>query len=55
MLSWFRMSILFGWNPLTVSRLVYSSVLQIMSLVRQFLTLPCQLSFKDLNAKCLFP
>ena len=27
MLSWFRMSILFRWNPLTVSRPVYSSVL----------------------------
>ena len=33
------MSILFRWNPLTVSRPVYSSVLRNWSLVRDLLTL----------------
>ena len=46
MLSWFRMSILFGWNPLTVSRLEYSSVLRIMSLVNK--------TFRDFTLPTLF-
>ena len=49
------MSILFRWNPLTVSRPVYSSVLRSWSLVRHFLTLHANSLSRTSRISVCFP
>ena len=55
MLSWFGMSILFRWNPLTVSRPVYSSVLRSWFLVRHLLTLHANSLSRTSRLSVCFP